>query len=192
MKKSVVIGAVIAVVIAILAIIFVPSFFKKEETKNDNIKNSTSNLGIIESSEDLSKLVDKIYEGQENLIPSLATQQVDIEDTEMVKYITGLDDAKNLQYVVVSEPMMSSQAYSLILAKVKDGVNADEIAKQMKDNVDTRKWICVTAEKLYATNHTNLICLVMSREELAKPIYNAFKEVVENKVGTELERTTEN
>ena len=48
--------------------------------------------------------------------------------------------------------MMSSQAYSLVLVKVKDGVDANNIAKTMSEKIDTRKWICVSAEKLYATS----------------------------------------
>ena len=61
----------------------------------------------------------------------------------------------------------------------------------MLNNINTRKWLCVEAEKVYVTNHSDLICLVMSSEEWAKPVYNAFKEIVQNKVGEELEKTAE-
>jgi hypothetical protein len=71
--------------------------------------------------------------------------------------------------------MMSSQAYSLVLVKVKDGVDANNIAKTMSEKIDTRKWICVSAEKLYATSSNDIVCLVMASEEWAKPVYEGFK-----------------
>ena len=47
-----------------------------------------------------------------------------------------------------------------------------------------RKWVCVSAEVLYATSTEDLVFLVMSSEEMAKPVYDAFKAKV-GKVGQE-------
>lgn len=86
--------------------------------------------------------------------------------------------------------MMSSQAYSLVLVKVKDGVDADKIAKSMSEQIDIRKWICVSAEKLYATSSGDVVCLVMSSEERAKPIYEKFKKLA-GTIGEEYIKTEE-
>lgn len=86
--------------------------------------------------------------------------------------------------------MISSQAYSLIIAKVKDGVNADKVVEEIKDGVNPRKWICVTANKVYATSSGNIAFLVMANEEMAKLIYDRFKELAGN-IGKEFERTVE-
>lgn len=156
--------AVVAIV-AVLAIIGVAiSLNSKPKTK----------LEAINSAEDLSALVDKIYAGQKAL-PSLQTQVIDVTDADSVKLFTGLENGDKLEYAVVSEPMITSQAYSLVLAKVKAGNNANEIAKQMSENVNTNKWICVSAEKVYATSSGDIVCLVMSKEEMAKPIFEKFK-----------------
>ncbi|MBR3613842.1 MAG: hypothetical protein IKL55_01520 [Clostridia bacterium] len=138
----------------------------------------------INSAEDLTAFVDTIYAGNEELFPSLMSQAVDVTDSESVSYMTGLKNGDDLEYLVVSEPMMSSQAYSLVIAKVKDGSDADAIAKEMSENIDMRKWICVSAEVLYATSTEDLVFLVMSSEEMAKPVYEAFKSKV-GKVGQE-------
>lgn len=197
MKKSVIVGIVVVIIIAIIAVLAITGAFNgnKEETKtttptSDSTSASASKLEPINNAEDLSKLVDKIYENQENLLPSLQTQEIDLSDAEMVQYITGLENANDLEYVVVSEPMMSSQAYSLIIAKVKDGVNANEVAKTMHEKVDARKWICVTAEKVYATSSQDVVMLVMSSEEMAKPIYEKFKTLA-GTVAQEYERAGE-
>ena len=150
------------------------------ETENNNEAVNVE----INSADDLTAFVDTIYAGNENLFPSLMSQAVDVSDKDSVSYMTGLENGDDLEYLVVSEPMMSSQAYSLVIAKVKDGVDADAIAKTMSENIDMRKWICVSAEVLYATSTEDLAFLVMSSEEMAKPVYDAFKTKV-GKVGQE-------
>ena len=59
----------------------------------------------------------------------------------------------------------------------------------MIDNIDMRKWICVSAEKARVTNYGNIIFLVMSSEEWGKPVYDEFKQAVGGTVGKELERS---
>ena len=107
MKKSVLISIIAVSIIAVLIIVGVVvlyatgMFGNKEEKTENTTQNSTteSSLGTIEKAEDLSKLVDKLYENEQNLLPSLQTQEVDISDDETVKFITGLDNGKDLEYV---------------------------------------------------------------------------------------------
>ncbi|MBQ2835931.1 MAG: hypothetical protein IJE68_03770 [Clostridia bacterium] len=148
-----------------------------------------SNLSV-NSAEDLTALVDQIYEGVSIEMPMLMTQELDMTDAETVKYFTGLENINDIEYVVASEPMMTSQAYSLMLVKVKDGVDADAIAKSMNENVDERKWICVTAEKIYSVASGDVVCLVMSNEQTAKTVYDSFKTLA-GSVGQEFERSAE-
>ena len=169
-------------VIAILVVIAVAIFKINGKAK--------TNLEPVNSGEDLLALVDKLYEGQDGLFSRLQSQIVDVEDSDVVKYYTGLENGTKLEYVVTSEPMISSQAYSLVLAKVKDAVNANEVAKEMSEKVNTAKWICVSAEKLYATSSGNIVLLVMSSEDMAKPIYEKFKTLAGN-VNEVYEKTEE-
>ncbi len=172
------------VVVAIVIIAIIAVIMLKDKKENN------SKLGEISSSEDLVNLVEKIYAEEEVRLPNVETNVIDVTDNNMVKSFTGLENGDDLEYLVVSEPMMSSQAYSFVIAKVKNGTNANEIAKTMSENVDQRKWICVTAEKLYATNSGDIVCLVMSTEDWAKPVYDAFKNLA-GSVGKEYEKTAE-
>ena len=63
--------------------------------------------------------------------------------------------------------------------------------KEMLENINMAKWICVSAEKMYITNNGNTIFMVMSSEDWAKPVYNEFKEYVGNNIGKELEKAEE-
>lgn len=166
----------IAIVVAVILVIALIAIFVIFSSKS----NTKTNLPTINNAEDLKLLVDKLYEGRQDEMPMLMSQEIDISDAETLQMATGLQNGEKLEYVVTSEPMMTSQAYSLVLAKVKDGVNANEIAKEMNENINTRKWICVSAEKVYTTSSANIVCLVMSSEELAKPVYEEFKKLAGN------------
>lgn len=165
MNKTTKIVIAVVAIVAVVALAVVLLMNSKPKT----------NLDTIGSNEDLAALVDKIYDGLEIQMPMVQTQEVDVTNNDMVQYVTGLENANDLEYVVVSEPMMSSQAYSLVLVKVKDGVNANEVAKKMNENINAAKWICVTAERVYTTSSGDVVCLVMSKEDVAKPIYEKFK-----------------
>ncbi len=180
-KSTKIIIAIVSIILVIVVLAVVILTKPKDEKQVEKIN----------SAEELEGLINKVYEGQENLIPDSAqTQVIDITDDVMVKSFTGLDNGNDLEYLVVSEPMISSQAYSFVLLTVKEGVNADKIAETIKDKVDYRKWICVSAEKVYTTSSGNVVCLIMSSEEVAKPIYEKFKTLV-GTVGQEYEKTEE-
>lgn len=151
----------------------------EDVVENEVENNELPEMSDVDFGQELTSFVNELYVGNENLFSSLMSQTIDITDAESVNYMTGLENGNDLEALVVSEPMMSSQAYSLVIAKVKDGADANAIAKEMSENINMRKWICVSAEVLYATSTEDLAFLVMSSEEMAKPVYDAFK----NKVG---------
>ena len=195
------IGHIILIIVAIIAVIAGVVIFTNSNNEEVNVAvenevqagtvedtNSSENTEPInvQSVQELTTLVDKIYEGLE-LFPSLATMELDLTDMEMVTYETGLTSVEDVDGIVVSAPMMSSQAYSMILVKAKDASKADLIAKEMNDNVNPNKWICVSAEKVYATSCGNVAFLVMTNADMADDVYENFKKVAGN-VGTEYSR----
>lgn len=162
---------VLLVVIALIAIALIVTGIVFANKPKSNVQ--------ITSAEDMQNLINNVYSGVDaQLPPTLNTQVVDVNNADMLKNYTGLSSNENIDAVVVSEPMIGSQPYSFVLVKVKDGADADSIAKEMSENVDTRKWICVQADKLYATSVDNLAVLVMSSDEWATPVYNKVKEIL--------------
>ena len=171
------------VIIAVIAVLVL--YFKGVNAPNNNQTNNENNQANsnvqINTTEDMESLINQAYEGLESVLPtSLMTQVIDINNTATVTSYTGLTSTENIDAIVVSEPMMSSQAYSFVLVKVKDGASADTIAKEMSEKVDTRKWICVEAEKLYATSSGNLAILIMASDDWATPVYNNLKTILGN------------
>ena len=178
MKKQTIIAIVIAV-IAVLAII----------TGIVIWNNQKSNGGTtIETASQMKEMFKSIYNKLGDELPDLETQKIDVSDASMVKAYTGLQSNENVETIVVSEPSMSSQAFSAVAVKVTAGANVENMKQEMLDNIDMAKWICVSASNLYITNSGNTIFMVMSDEDWAKPVYDAFKEYVNNKVGKELDK----
>ena len=148
-----------------------------------NNKNKGNEEGKIETTEQMKEMFKTIYSKLGEKLPNLETQEISIKDETQVKEYTGLKSNKDIEKIIVSEPLMSSQAYSAVTVKVKSGANIEEIKKEMLENINMSKWICVSAEKMYITNNENTIFMVMSNEDWAKPVYNEFKEYVGNNIG---------
>lgn len=178
MKKQTIIAIVIAVIVVLAIIVGVVVW-----------NNQKSNEGTtIETASQMKEMFKSIYNKLGDELPDLETQKIDVSNASMVKAYTGLQSNENVETLVVSEPSMSSQAYSAVAVKVKAGANVEKMKQEMLDNIDMAKWICVSASNLYITNSGNTIFMVMSDEDWAKPVYDAFKEYVNNKVGKELDK----
>ena len=125
------------------------------------------------------------------VLPELETMKVDVKNIDEVTSYTGLKTNDDIESIVVSVPMMTSQAYSVAVVKVKDTANVEKIKQEMLDNIDMRRWICVSAEQLYITNSGNVIFSVMADKDVAKAVYNDFKKYVNNNIGKELEKSND-
>lgn len=186
MKKQTIIGIIIAVVLIIAIVIGVVVFSNQKNNKVESSDNSK-----LETVSQMKKMINAVYSKLGDQLPSLETSTISSSDINQVKTYTGLQSTDNIEKIVVSEPLMSAQAYLLATVKVKDGADIEKMKQEMLNNLDMRKWICVSAEKLYITNHENTIFMIMSSAEWADPVYNAFKEYVDNKIGKELTKTEE-
>lgn len=178
MKKKTILYAV---AIALLVLIF--GIFIK--------LNSNKQVSTINSASDMKKMLKTVYSNAKTDLPSLSTEKVDLSNTDIVTSYTGLKTANDIDLLVVSEPLINAQAYLVAVIKVKDNVDVEKVKTEIYDNIDMRRWICVSAEKLYITNNGNVIFLVMADENWAKPVYDEFKTYVNNSIGKELEKTND-
>ena len=112
---------------------------------------------------------------QVNVIESLIERQVDgilisCNDADALKMFTGLSSADKISGAAASEAMMGSQAYSLVVVKVKDAKNAETVLEEMVNGIDQRKWICVEADDLSAAAVGDVVVLMMVDSEYADTI----------------------
>ena len=113
---------------------------------------------------------------------------VDLSDADATWYFTGLSDASKITDVAVYESMMGAQAFSLVMARTAEGVEPKEVAQEMKDNIDPRKWVCVGADEVMAAGYGDTVMFIMVDSQLglsAEDYVDAFKTVC----GAELDFT---
>lgn len=149
---------------------------------------SKESVSKFKTSDDLKNMINTIYNELGDTLPALDFQNID-SSTESFKYYTGLSDSTNVEFFVVSEPLMNAQAYSLVVLKVKDTSKIETMKQEMYNNINMAKWLCVSAEKLYITNSDDIIFMVMASDNWATPVYNGFKKFVNNNIGKELTKT---
>ena len=149
----------------------------------------SGNKGSVETPKNINDIINTINKNNKNVLPELETMKVDIKNIDEVTSYTGLKTNDGIESIVVSEPLITSQAYSVAIVKVKDSADVEKIKQEMLDNIDMRRWICVSAEQLYITNSGNVIFSVMADKDVAKAVYNDFKKYVNNNIGKELEKS---
>jgi hypothetical protein len=104
---------------------------------------------------------------------------VDLADPDAVSYFTGLDAAQ-ITDAAVYEPMMGSQAFSLVMVRTAEGEDTKAVAQKMKDNIDPRKWICVGADEIMAAGYGDTVMFIMLDTQLglkAQSYVDAFAQV---------------
>ena len=149
------------------------------------------NTSSLETTKDIIKMINSINKDNKNVLPELETMKIDVKNIDEVTSYTGLTSNDDIESIVVSVPLITAQAYSVAVVKVKDTVDVEKIKQEMLDNIDMGRWICVSAEQLYITNSGNVIFSVMTDKDIAKAVYDDFKKYVNNEIGKELEKTND-
>ena len=149
----------------------------------------SGNKGNVETPKDINDIINTINKNNKNVLPELETMKVDINNIDEVTSYTGLKSNDGIKSIVVSVPLITAQAYSVAIVRVKDNADVEKIKQEMFDNIDMRRWICVSAEQLYITNSGNVIFSVMADKDIAETVYNDFKKYVNNNIGKELEKS---
>lgn len=125
------------------------------------------------------EIIDMIY-GIKSVDLPLGTMDIDLSDAEGAAYNTGITSLDLVESAASSESMMGSQAYSLVVVKVKDKKNTEKIANEMLNGINQSKWICVTADDLRVAATDDVVVLIMVGSNFkdsvtAKEITDAFK-----------------
>ena len=149
----------------------------------------SGNKGGFNTTKDINDIINTINKNNKNVLPELETMKINVKNIDEVTSYTGLKTNDGIESITVSVPVMTAQAYSVAIVKVKDSADVEKIKQEMLDNIDMRRWICVSAEQLYITNSGNLIFSVMADKDIAETVYNDFKKYVNNNIGKELEKS---
>lgn len=147
-----------------------------------NNSNKTKNNEKLQNVRDIKNMLKTIYNNLGDNIPSLDTDEISTDDTEMVKSLTGLETTDMIDSIVVSQPMMSAQALEVAVIKTRENANINNMMDEIKNNVNMNRWICVSADKLYIASSGDVIFMVMADSDWAKNIYDEFVKYMDNNI----------
>ncbi len=135
---------------------------------------------VITPDSPLSDILGKVYSNVEDLYPQgLMTMEFAAKDgkyyimgeetdkenyTDFLASFIGADAEKiGVTEALVCEPMMTSRAHSVAVLRIKDGADAEAAKKEIRENVNPRKWVCVgvNPKNVKVENIGNLILLAM-------------------------------
>lgn len=114
-------------------------------------------------------IIDQIYETTPVDL-SVYSDSIDVTDPDAMSYNTGLTNLGNVREAALSETMISSQAYSMVLVRTTDESTVADTANEMKAGINPSKWVCVTADDLQIVSYKNVILLFMVTSELSDTI----------------------
>ena len=176
-KKNIIIGCLIGGLVVLAGVIFAITSNKESETNE-----------TLQTAGDIKKMLETIYKNLADELPELTTEEINLKESELVESLTGLKSTDDINTLIVSEPVMGSQALEVAVIKTKEKTDNEAMMQNIKDNVDMSRWICVSAEKLYIVNSGDVIFMVMADSDWAKSIYDEFVKYMDNKVGKTLEK----
>ena len=177
MKKRIMMNKIgIAAIVMTLSLSMLTGCGNSGDRTSDEVSTEenadTAGLVNLNSVDVVSAFLDEVYGGvAEDLLPmEVQTTELDLGDTDMISYHTGLSDLDGIEGIYLSESMMSSTAYSAVYIRTTDEADAEAIRKQLMDNINPAKWVCVTAEQQYAVLLGNDIFFVMGHQDTASAV----------------------
>ena len=117
----------------------------------------------------LSDILDGILKDVPDL-PGYQATELTSENFEFYTFVPYADGYEGL----AADAMIGSIAHSVVLVRVPEDVDAASVAKDIEDNADPRKWICVEAEATHVRQYGDTILLVMSSAATANAILVNF------------------
>lgn len=145
-----------------------PTATPEVSTAEDGVSDDMGVAEVAEPDSELSAMVDSIYEAYPVELMMMQTTAIDLNDEAWLTYNTGLDaeQAALVDAGVKSESMTGSQAYTLVLLRVKDPADAQTIADTMLEKMDPARWVCVMADKMRVATFDDKVLFVMTSSEL--------------------------
>ena len=120
----------------------------------------------------LEELMTKVYSTLKEDETPMMLMNVEVTKENVESYL-GTSDIE-FKEALASESATGSIAHSVVLLRVEDNADVEQIKEKIKKSVNPRKWICVEAEEVKVESKGNLILLVMSNKVAADKIVAEF------------------
>ena len=151
---------------------------KNEQTTETTETTTANNPVTPPEKKELADIISATYEKHPISI-GVSTEQLDPSemDADTIRYLASVTGVDKISEFCVSGPLMAPPAYEMVVVRVKNASDAEAVAKEMLENSDPGKWICVRAEAVRIVVCGDTIMMVMSSAEEAGALISAFGEV---------------
>lgn len=148
----------------------------------------SGNKGSVETPKDINAIINTINKNNKDILPELETMKVDIKNIDEVTSYTGLKTNDGIESIVVSVPVMTAQAYSVAVVKIK---TSDDLYDLFKTSLKINEENIVTEDKsnFEKYNYTSSNIDITYYEEGTKLDINLVKEEI-NKLETSIAKRT--
>lgn len=153
---------------------------------NNDKKDEKINYSVEEM---LSKVIDKAIEDdpdKEYGMKTLSDQKNKVTNDNL-EDILGLSDKEfedDILGAMECKPDDTWSPHSVVIVRVKDGVDTSKIAEKILKNTNPTRFGCLKPETVKVSYYANFILLVDSDNDTADIVVNSFKSVVNNDVTT--------
>ena len=151
---------------------------KNEQTTETTETTTANNPVTPPEKKELADIISATHEKHPISI-GVSTEQLDPSemDADTIRYLASVTGVDKISEFCVSGPLMAPPAYEMVVVRVKNASDAEAVAKEMLENSDPGKWICVRAEAVRIGVCGDTIMMVMSSAEEAGALISAFGEV---------------
>lgn len=117
------------------------------------------------------EILNQVYEKvPEDLLPMTMVAPI---EADMSEYYLGVS-ADRYKEAASGDAMINAVAHSVCVVRANSADDVEALKKDIEANADPNKWICVGAEKVIVDHIGDTIILIMSDEEAAGAIHEAF------------------
>ena len=130
-------------------------------------------IGHVEGT--MEDLISKVYAGIEADNLPMILGNIELDEENKTAYI-GESDIEYKE-AMASESGIGSIAHSVVLIRMNEDVTEEEIEtakKELKENVNPRKWLCVGVEEVKVESNGDLIIVVLN-DSIGDTVVENFK-----------------
>lgn len=121
----------------------------------------------------LPDIMTKLYEGISEEEKPMMLDNIELNSENFEYY--AFADVKYKE-AIASEAMTGATPHSVVLIRLENAKDSEQVVKEIKEKANPRKWICVEAENTYVVSKGDLVVLIMSNE-LAPKIKENFEKL---------------
>ncbi len=146
-----------------------------QETPEENLEESPEENLEEETDSVEGDLLDKLEKLVDGVNPEMKVENTVIPEEEypyhlFIDYVEG-------SHAVTSMAMINAVPHSVCLLWLPEDADTEAVAREIEDNLDPRKWICVEAEATAVRTSGQYVLMVMSDQESVDTVLSNFDAV---------------